>query len=55
MEFEPRTWYDIDIVSRLFFIRKDQKLMSDKDGITKTAYYEMERASDEMEDMRIST
>lgn len=30
MEFEPRTWYDIDIVSRLFFIRKEQKIMSEK-------------------------
>ena len=29
--------------------------MSEKDGITKTAYYAMERANDQMEDMRIST
>lgn len=30
MEFEPQTWYDIDIVSGLFFIRKEQKIMSEK-------------------------
>lgn len=29
--------------------------MSEKDGIIKTVYYAMERASDQMEDMRIST
>ena len=30
MEFEPRSWYDIDIVSGLFFIGKEQKIMSEK-------------------------